>query len=108
MHLEEIQNLVYIVACICAHDGEISHAEFEKMYELFVAEYPEFSKDDFDETISNFLLSDENIRACLEKVTDPSMREFALKTAHTSASVDGFDLRENIVLEKIRFEWDII
>lgn len=75
------------------------------MLRIIQTKFPQFSIEDFEEIISDFFNSDDQLEDYLSKVVDLNLREFALSLSEKSASQDGLDPRENLALMKVKSLW---
>lgn len=96
-----------IAACICGKDGVISALEESTLHQCLLQRFPHFSTEQFDQALTEFFESSEQIEDYLALIEDPHLRQFTLKLAEVSASADGLNIKENIALEKAYLIWGI-
>ena len=107
MSSNNYESCIKVAACICARDGIISEVEERAIYDKLKEKYPDVNVDMFEDVITDFFNSEEQIEDYLEQITEKELREFTLELAETSAGADGLDIRENIALQKACSIWDL-
>lgn len=107
MSIQNLKACIKVAACICAKDGVISEAEETKLFQILNAEFPDFNVELFENTLTDFFNSDDQIEDYLGLMDDKSLRLFTLKLAEISAGADGLDTRENIALQKAYIIWEV-
>jgi len=96
---------VKIAACICGKDGVLSRVEELTLFEVLKEQFPSFKAEAFEEALTQFFDSNDQIEEYLSLIDDQSLREFTLKLAEVSAGADGLNVKENIALEKAYLIW---
>jgi len=104
---ESIKTCIKVAACVCGKDGIISAAEEREMFRLLVKRFPECDQDMFENALTEFFDSNDQIEDYLALIDSEVLRQFTLELAEISASADGLDLRENIALEKAYVVWGV-
>lgn len=98
---------IKVAACVCAKDGIISEVEEQEMYRILSAEFRDIDEAAFDQALTEFFDSEEQIEDYLGQIDDHALRLFTLRLAEVSAAADGLDTRENIALEKAYTFWGV-
>jgi hypothetical protein len=96
-----------VAACICGNDGVISSVEERKIFEILAKRFPSYDAATYDEAITEFFDSDDQLEDYLALVGDDDLRKFTLELAEASAGADGLDPRENMALDKAYLIWGV-
>jgi len=105
--MNDVSACIRVAACICSKDGVISAIEEQTLYQRVIRKFPDFDAEHFDQVLTDFFNSDEQIEDYLSYINDPEIQQFTLTLAEVSASSDGLDIRENIALEKAYLIWGL-
>lgn len=107
MSSEFYKAMINVAACICGKDGIISEAEERAMFDTLGEKFPDISDAFFEQALTDYFDSDDQIEDYLERIEGDDLRRFALHLAEISAGADGLETRENIALEKAYSIWGI-
>ena len=102
---DSIKACIKVAACVCGKDGVISQAEEKAMFRLIVKRFPMCDRNMFENALTEFFDSNDQIEDYLELIDGDVLKKFTLELAEISASADGLEIRENIALEKMYVIW---
>jgi hypothetical protein len=77
------------------------------MFDTLVERFPDINEALFDQALTDYFDSGDQIEDYLGQIEGDELRRFTLHLAKTSAGADGLDIRENIALEKAYIIWGI-
>lgn len=104
---DSIKVCIKVAACVCGKDGIISAAEEREMFRLLAERFPSYDQNTFENTLTEFFDSNNQIEDYLALIENKEHRQFTLELSEISASADGLEIRENIALDKIYMIWGI-
>lgn len=105
MSSESLKDCIKVAACVCGKDGIISAAEEQEMFRFLVERFPDCDQSMFENALTDFFDSNDQIEDYLALIDDEVLRQFTLELAEVSAGADGLEIRENIALEKVYEIW---
>jgi hypothetical protein len=100
--IETLNVITKVAACVCGKDGVISRAKEDCIFNTIIPQNPSFTLKQFNQAIDGFFDETFQLEEYLEKLSEINIKKFTVDLCEISASADGLDTKENIVLHKVK------